>query len=65
MKIENAVPDLDRRYQALLDAHRGLSEQESAALNSRLILILSHEITDQEAFLRCVKAACETTVEPG
>lgn len=64
MKIRNDVPDHDRRYQALLDVHRGLSEAESAALNSRLILILSNEISDQEAFLRCVQAARETTAEP-
>lgn len=52
-------PNPDVRYEALLDAHASLSEAESAALNARLILILSNEV-DQEAFLKCVAAARET-----
>lgn len=60
MKNDNAISDPDRRYAALLDAHQGLSEAESAALNSRLILILSNEIADQGVFLKCIELARET-----
>jgi hypothetical protein len=38
------TPDL--AYRMLIEAHRGLSEEESAALNARLILILANQIGD-------------------
>jgi len=52
LALDNRLPDPDRAYRALIDAHRGLSDEESAALNSRLVLILanqvgSHEILDE------------------
>ena len=36
----------DDFYEMLIDAHRDLSDEESAALNARLILILSNHIGD-------------------
>ena len=36
----------DEFYEALLEAHRGLSDNESRALNARLILILANQIGD-------------------
>jgi hypothetical protein len=39
-------PDPDAAYVALIDAHRGLSEAESADLNARLVLILANHIGD-------------------
>jgi hypothetical protein len=36
----------DDFYQALIEAHRGLSDDESLALNARLILLLSNHIGD-------------------
>ena len=36
----------DDFYQALIEAHRGLSDEESLALNARLILLLSNHIGD-------------------
>ncbi|NBJ11070.1 DUF2783 domain-containing protein [Microvirga arsenatis] len=44
---ESRFPDPDRAYRALIDAHRGLSDQDSAALNSSLVLILANHIGDQ------------------
>jgi len=40
------LPDPDAAYAALLDAHDGLSEAESAALNARLVLILANHVGD-------------------
>jgi hypothetical protein len=37
-------PDPDAAYVALIDAHRGLSEAESADVNARLVLILANHI---------------------
>jgi hypothetical protein len=38
--------DPDAAYVTLIDAHRGLSEAESADLNARLVLILANHIGD-------------------
>lgn len=36
----------DDFYQGLIDLHRGLSDEQSAQLNAKLILILSNHIGD-------------------
>lgn len=36
----------DDFYQSLIDMHRGLSEDQSAQVNAKLILILSNHIGD-------------------
>lgn len=46
LKIEPNLPNPDAAYEALVEAHRGASEAESAALNARLVLILSNHIGD-------------------
>ncbi len=43
---ESRFPDPDRAYRALIEAHRGLSDEESAALNTSLVLILANHIGD-------------------
>ena len=58
---ESRFPNPDAAYEALVDAHRGLSEQESAALDARLVLILANHIGDleilKEALVLARKAA--------
>jgi hypothetical protein len=39
-------PDQDDFYHALMDAHEGLSEAQSHALNARLVLLLANEVGD-------------------
>jgi hypothetical protein len=34
----------DDFYQAMIDAHRGLSTEQSHAMNARLVLLLSNQI---------------------
>ena len=41
------ITDPDGFYDDLLHAHEGLSEDESAAFNARLILILANQIGDR------------------
>ena len=36
----------DDFYEALIDAHRDLSDEQSEALNARLILLLANQIGD-------------------
>jgi len=38
--------DADAAYRAIIDAHRGLTESESADLNAALVLILANQLGD-------------------
>jgi hypothetical protein len=56
----NLEPNLERPddlYEALVAAHEGLSQADSAALNARLILILMNQIGDAEAIRQAIDAA--------
>ena len=56
----NTDPNLsapDGIYAALIDAHEGLSSEDSAALNARLILILANQIGDAETLKEAIAAA--------
>jgi len=43
---QSQLPDPDAAYVALVEAHRGLSDDASAALDARLVLILANHIGD-------------------
>lgn len=49
--------DPDGFYEALMDAHAGLTPEESSAYNARLILLLANQIGDSQRLLRCVQLA--------
>ena len=56
----NMQPNIDRPddfYQALIEAHAGLSGEESAALNARLILLLANQVGDLETLKEAIAAA--------
>jgi len=55
--LDNQFSDADAFYEALLDAHEGLSMEQSAALNARLILLLANQIGDQQVLRKCIAAA--------
>ena len=46
LNIEPNITAPDKFYEALIDAHRGLTVQQSQALNARLILLLANQIGD-------------------
>ncbi|MGF9757886.1 DUF2783 domain-containing protein [Microvirga sp. 0TCS3.31] len=60
---ENRLADPDRTYRALIEAHRGLSDEDSAALNSRLVLILANHLGDH-AVLQEAIALAKQSMEP-
>lgn len=60
MITEPRIPDPDGFYAALLAAHEGLSEAQSADLNARLVLLLANQCGDQAALLACVRIASES-----
>jgi Protein of unknown function (DUF2783) len=57
MKLDPNIPDPDGFYEALIQAHEGLSEKDSAALNARLVFLLANQIGDQKILFECVTAA--------
>ena len=57
MKTTLNQPDADNFYEQLLDAHEGLTEQQSALLNARLILLLANQVGDAKVLKECVEAA--------
>ena len=50
-------PAADDFYEALLAAHEGLSFEESAALNARLVLLLANQVGDLSTFRAALEAA--------
>jgi hypothetical protein len=56
----NTQPNIqlpDDFYAALIEAHDGLTEQESFELNARMVFLLANQIGDSERLLACVEAA--------
>ena len=56
----NTQPNItqpDDFYQALIEAHAGLSDQDSAALNARLILLLANQVGDVATLKEAIAAA--------
>lgn len=52
-------PAGDDFYEALMAAHEGLSLEESARLNARLVLILANQVGDLDALRAALEAARE------
>ena len=57
LNLDPNIPDPDGFYAELLGAHEGLSEEDSAALNARLILILANQIGDRAVLSAALTAA--------
>lgn len=51
------IPDPDGFYAELLNAHEGLSDDDSIAFNARLILILANHIGDHAVLTEALAAA--------
>lgn len=64
MKTHPNIPDPDGFYEAWLDAHGGLSDAESAELDSRLVMLLANQVGDQHVLLACIRAALEARRTP-
>jgi hypothetical protein len=47
----------DDFYEALIDTHRDLSDEQSEALNARLILLLANQIGDISVLREALKLA--------
>ncbi len=57
MKETLNLQDADTFYEQLLDAHAGLSPEDSQLLNARLILLLANQVGDMTSLRACIAAA--------
>jgi GTP1/Obg family GTP-binding protein len=51
------IPTPDDFYQELVDMHRDLSEQQSALVNAKLILLLANHVGDLAVLREAMRAA--------
>ena len=59
MKTELNLQDADTFYEQLLNAHEGLSAEQSEQLNMRLILLLANQVGDAAVLRDCIENASE------
>jgi hypothetical protein len=57
MKSHLNLQDADGFYERLLDAHAGLTPEQSQLLNARLVLLLANQVGDAKVLADCVTAA--------
>lgn len=57
MKSALNLQDADAFYECLLDAHQGLSREQSELLNARLVLVLANQLGDTALLKSCIEAA--------
>ncbi|MBX3655245.1 MAG: DUF2783 domain-containing protein [Ramlibacter sp.] len=57
MKTTLHLQDADTFYEQLLDAHEGLTREQSELLNARLILLLANQVGDSRVLADCLAAA--------
>lgn len=57
LHFESRLADPDQAYRLLIEAHRGLSDEDSAALNTRLVLILANQLGDPEVLAEAIALA--------
>jgi Protein of unknown function (DUF2783) len=50
-------PNPDAAFVTLVDAHRGLSHEASAALNMRLVLVLANHVGDLDVLTEAIALA--------
>ena len=63
MKTSLNLQDADAFYEQLLNAHLGLSREESELLNARLILVMANQLGNTALLQSCIDAAKAGPVE--
>ncbi|SMH54643.1 DUF2783 domain-containing protein [Azospirillum agricola] len=57
LATDNRLANPDDFYQALIDSHRDLTAEQSAALNAKLVLLLANHIGDSEVLTEALRIA--------
>ncbi|MET0968296.1 MAG: DUF2783 domain-containing protein [Tardiphaga sp.] len=55
--------DPDAAYRQIIEAHRGLSDEQSAALDTTLVLVLANHIGDADVLAEAIKLAKRRLLE--
>ncbi len=58
------LKDPDGTYATIIEAHAGLSDADSAALNARLVLLLANHIGDEAVLREALAAARRSLAKP-
>lgn len=64
LNTEPNFADADDFYDRLIAVHEGLSEDDSAALNARLVLVLANHIGDLEVLQEALRASRDAATGP-
>jgi hypothetical protein len=59
MKTELNLQDADGFYEELLNAHEGLSAEQSEQFNMRLILLLANQVGNASVLRDCIESASQ------
>ena len=59
MTIQPNFEDADSFYERLLDAHVGLSREQSESLNARLVLVMANVIGKSDVLAHCLADAAQ------
>jgi hypothetical protein len=57
LNTEAHISKPDDFYQTLIDAHRGLNDEQSVKLNAKLVLLLANHIGDMTVLRAALKLA--------
>lgn len=57
MKTNLNLQDADSFYEQLLDAHEGLTPEQTDLFQARLILLLANQVGDAKVLRDCIEAA--------
>ncbi|WP_233857237.1 DUF2783 domain-containing protein [Paraburkholderia sp. HD33-4] len=57
LNIETNMADPDAFYEKLIDAHNGLTDEQSHFMNAKLVLLLANHIGDAEVLLEALALA--------
>jgi hypothetical protein len=63
LRTEPNIPSPDDFYEQLIELHRDLTDEESALVNAKLVLLLANHVGDREV-LRAAFAAARDGVGP-
>jgi hypothetical protein len=62
LNLQPNLQDADGFFEQLLDAHQGLSREQSEAFNARLVLVLANHIGHTQVLVEALQAAKATAV---
>jgi hypothetical protein len=59
LNVEPNIARPDDFYEALIDLHRGLTPEQSAKVNAKLVLLLANHVGDMDVLRQALEAAGE------